>query len=209
MGFFDSLKKIFDTVGSTESRTVEKAPSTPMRPQNKTPDDIIKSASIPAKPSIRRETTFFGGAEGNDEFAVTFMLSGDFVEFNSHCEIDPSFQYEPFSTDDFTGYNDDLASIGFGPYDPVYCAVEKYVKDGTASGREFMKSESRYFLFRAKFDYGNRILCAYAFAPGTSMEYQMLGLNYNPDVEGTPLEKKLIAALDEAAMTYTETKTNK
>lgn len=32
----------------------------------------------------------------------------------------------------------------------------------------------------------------------------MLGLMYDKEIEGTPLERKLMAALDEAARTYTE-----
>lgn len=51
-------------------------------------------------------------------------------------------------------------------------------------------------------------MCAYVFAPGTTQEYNVLALTYNHDNKGTPLEKKLIAALDEAAMSYKETKVN-
>lgn len=171
----------------------------------KTPDDILESGDIPSKPSVKRSTFFYSGDE---KFDVTFMLSGDFIEFNSHSEIDPSFQYEPFNDEEFTSYDETLASIGFGPFDDqIYDAAENFVKNGKSSGREFLKSDSKYFLFRATFSYYNKILYAYVFAPDTAMEYQALGLEYNPDVEGTSLEKKLIAALDEVATTYKETKT--
>ena len=137
---------------------------------------------------------------------ISFMLSGDFIEFNSHCELDPAFQYEPDNDADYTGYQDDLPHIFIGPEDQIYEAADAYPADGTETGRDFRKVEHPYFLFRTKLDYYGKILYAYAFSAQSEYDHQMLGLEYSPALAGTPLEQKLTAALDEAAATYTETR---
>lgn len=223
MGFFDSLKKIVNaaetvskqlntsTVSSSSNRTSTASSDANVK---KTLQSVLDSGSIPAKPSVKRETATFGGEDANDEFNVSFMLSGDFIEFDSHCELDPSFQYEPESNEDFTDYDERLPSIVIGPDvapgSLVYDAAEKYLKEGAVCGRDFEKIDNGTFLFRTKFDYPRlgMLLYAYVFSDKTVWGHQMLGLQYNKDIEGTPLEKKLMAALDEAASTYTETKIN-
>lgn len=221
MGLFDSLKKVIGDVNEVKSKIesisaaassqnpaskpVSQKQAAPVSPVKTAGIKIIESASQPAKTSVLRKTTFFGG-ENSDEFDVSFMLSGDFIEFDSHCEFDPSFQYEPNSNDNFTEYDENLPSIFIGPNDTVYNAAKNYIKNGLSIGRDFKKVDSKYFLFRTKLEYFGQVLYAYAFASGTTQEYNMLGLKYNHDIEGTPLEIKLIAALDEAAETYNETR---
>lgn len=61
-----------------------------------------------------------------------------------------------------------------------------------------------YFAFKTKLPYYGKLLYCYGFRDGTAREREAFGLTYNKDIEGTPLEKKLIAALDDAASTYTE-----
>ena len=59
-----------------------------MQPSGKTPAHLLTSGISLAKPSVLCKASF-----GVD---FTFMLSGDFVEFNSHAaEADPSYLYEP------------------------------------------------------------------------------------------------------------------
>lgn len=223
MGFFDSLKKIVNaaetvskqlntsTVSSSSNNTSTASSDAHVK---KTLQSVLDSGSIPAKPSVKRETTTFGGEDANDEFNVSFMLSGDFIGFDSHCELDPSFQYEPDSSEDFTEYDERFPVIAIGPDiasgNQVYNAAEKYLKEGALSGRGFEKIDNGTFLFKTKFDYPNfgLLLYAYVFSDKTVWGHQMLGLQYSADIEGTALEKKLIAALDEAASTYTETKIN-
>lgn len=183
MSFFDSLKKIFSP----------QEPAAPCAPVKKTSQDILDSGNIPAKKSFLVE----------DEYGYikyTFSLSGDFIEFNSHCELNPSYQYEPYSNRGFTGYLENYPQIFIGPYDDVYNAVET----DEPVGEEYEKLDNKYFAFRTKLSYFGQILYCYGFSHGTAREFEMFGLTYNKDVEGTPLEKKLMAALDEAASTYTE-----
>lgn len=212
MGFFDSLKKIFDTVeeiSKTASASDNKAAAAPKtapaaKPANKTPGNILNSGDIPAKPSVQRKTSFFGGETGDDKFDVTFMLSGDFIEFNSHCELDPAFQYEPDNNEDYTEYKQHYSCIFFGEPDEIYDAVEEYREKGTV-GRDFRKIENGTYLFAATVDYCGDNLRIYAFSGNTAKgEHSAVALQYCKDLEGTALEKKLIAALDEAAETYSE-----
>ncbi len=163
-------------------------------PAKKTPQDILDSGNIPAKGSVLIE----------DEYAdinYSFRLSGDFIEFDSHCELSPSYQYEPYSSEDFTDYSDVLPNIAIGPNDDIYRAVES----GKPIGNGYEKLDSRYFSFRTRLPYFGDILYCYGFSDGTAREREALMLTYSKDIEGTPLEKKLVAALDEAASTYTET----
>lgn len=217
MGFLDALKKLVGTaadivedvtdqantaLSSAEKKVTEAANNTA---QNNAPAARLDTADSEAKPSVRRETTFFG-VEDCAPYDVSFLLSGDFVEFNSHCELDPSYQYEPRNDADYTEYQKGLPCIFFGPADEAYRAAERYLASKTESGREFTAIDNGTFLFRTKLPYAGDVLYAYVFAPGTSMSMNVFGLSYPAAVEDTPLEKKLMAALDEAAETYTETK---
>ena len=88
--------------------------------------------------------------------------------------------------------------------DDIYEAVNALLADGAQTGREVRTVDNKHFLFRTKLDHFGGALCAYAFANETDFDHMALGLYYEKDVEGTPLEQKLIAALDEAASSYQE-----
>lgn len=219
MGFLDYLKKIVDTTESMKKQTykisgengaekklqqpIKKASAPVSSSKKSTSGSIIESGSVPPKLSVLRRSSCFNG---DFKYEMSFMLSGDFIEFNSHCEIDPSYQYEPYSDDNYTEYDGRLPNIGIGPSDQVYDAVDKFLKNGEQTGRCFEEVENKNFLFKTKLEYFGDILYAYAFSDETSWDHDMLGLVYNSDIENTPLEKKLISALDEAAMTYKETR---
>lgn len=229
MGFFDALKKIAGAAAKEIGEAAKEAAQSVSEnknsgndaqgstkpaaaPQKKTPAETIASGNNPAKASFQAKTEFFGGETGDDMFDVKFMLSGDFVEFDSNCEVMPAYQYEPDSTaaenNLYTGYESNLPHIGIGPDNGIYKAVEEYEKSGVLPNGDYEKCDSEYFAFRCSFDAHGLKYYAYAFKSGTTREKEMLSLDYLPDVCGTALEKKLIAALDEAASTYTETKVN-
>ena len=207
MGFLDSLKKIVIAAESDDKRINSSASSSvsPKKtepadfnvPVKKTPQDILDSGNIPAKKSVLFEDEF-----GDKNYS--FSLSGDFIEFNSHCEMMPSFQYEPHSNDNYTVYLENYPQILIGPYDDIYYAVE----NDSPVGEAYEKLGNKYFAFRTKMVYYGDALYCYAFRDGTAREREMFGLTYSRDIEGTLLEKKLMAALDEAASTYTESEIN-
>ncbi len=211
MGFFDSLKKIMNTaekigdvvgdiVNSDEQKSESSAKSA-QQPTNATAQELIATGNVPAKPSVLLQDEY-------GDSKLSYKLSGDFVEFNSHCEMYPSYQYEPDNNEDYTDYKENTPQLVCGPFNDAYDAGEEFIKTGTLSGREFSKSDNPCFLFSAKFDYYKEIMYAYVFAEGTERSLDVLAVTYNRDIEGTALEKKLCAALDEVASTYTETKMN-
>lgn len=217
MGLLDALKKIAgaaadivedvaaqanDALSSEEKKVTESANSAGT--QNQASATLLATADRAAKPSVRRETTFFGTDDA--EYDVSFLLSGDFIAFNSHCELEPSFQYEPDNDADYTAYEKGLPNIFCGPIKVAYQAAKQYLETKEECGREFAAINNGTFLFRTKLPYAGDVLYAYVFSPDAVMPLDVLGLTYPASVEGTPLEKKLIAALDEAAETYTETK---
>lgn len=200
MGFFDIIKKI-----TTEKRhCVQQTEKTFAAMENKTDAALLKTGEIPAKPSIRRKTL---GYRNNVQYEVSFLLSGDFIEFNSHCELEPSYQYEPLNQAAYTGYQENYPEIFFGVPDAVYDAIEEYHKTGTV-GKDFTLIENSVFLFKTRIECVGDVLWIYAFSAQSAMEENALCLQYHPDIVGTPLEQKLLAILDEAAKTYVETKTS-
>lgn len=220
MGLFDSLKKVINNADNLKSQfdnvknkldsvsqpnaqnTVRPLQKTdPVSSGIKTPVNVIESGNKPSKPSVLREHTFF---DGDSEIKMTFKLSGDFIEFDSHADSEATYQYEPDSSADFTEYNENLPYFMLNFENAVYNTVKAYKKNGTA-GTEFRKIENGKMLFRTKINYFGQVMVMYGFDRGNSWENNGLCMVYNHDVEGTPLEAKLIAALDEAAMTYTET----
>ncbi len=216
MGFFDTMKKIIHSAEQVKAQAeqikthmdaasgnAQPKPQPVKTPKSKTPDALLSSGSIPAKPSIQRKT--FAYHRDDTAYDVSFCLSGDFIEFKSHCEFDPSYQYELDNAEDYTEYKENHPSIFIGP--DTEDAVEHYRHYGTV-GADLEKLDNDMFLFKARFTYFGQVLWLYAFSEHSVMDGDVLGLLYHPDVVGTPLEKKLIAALDEAAATYTEMKSN-
>lgn len=155
---------------------------------------IIESGNVPAKKAVLFEDEFFC------DKSYSFRLSGDFIEFNSHCEFMPSFQYEPYNDESYTDYLENYPKILIGPERDVYNAIEN-----NAPVVEFYeKLDNKYFAFKAVLFYYGEILYCYGFREGTARECEIFGLTYSLDIEGTPLEKKLTAILDEAVASYTE-----
>ena len=135
---------------------------------------------------------------------IYFDLSGDFLPFNSHCELDPSYQYEPDNPNDGTRFKEGLPIIWFGSTNEVYDAVETYLKNGSA-GRDFIELQNEFFLFTATVNYYGDNLRIFAFRDQTAFGLHFaLGLQYPKEIEGTPLETKLFDIFNEAAETYDE-----
>lgn len=157
-------------------------------------EQLIESGVIPAKEAVLFKDDYYG------ERNYSFMLSGDFIEFNSHCEFMPSFQYEPYSDEDYTRYAENYPIIFIGPEQDVYKAIEN-----NAPVVEWHEElDSKYFAFRASLNYYGEILYCYGFRKGMARENEIFGLTYSMDIEGTPLEEKLTAILDKAIESYKE-----
>ena len=167
-----------------------------------TPAEILSSASVPAKPSLLRKDTFHDYNEDKQEYSVEFMLSGDFIEFNSHAEPEMCHQYEPFSDEDFTGYDTHLPYLMLAPEEDCIFDIPEEDKIPVHLGKA---------VYKAKIPYYQQIMVFYGFEENTIISQVGLAgmaMVYHQDVEGTPLERKLLSALEEAVRTYQEIKMN-
>ena len=163
-----------------------------------TPDEILKSASVPAKPSQLREDTFYD--ENDEEYSVEFMLSSDFIEFKSYAEPEMCHQYEPFSDDDFTEYDSHLPHLMLAPEEDDTFEIPEDDRIPVHIGKA---------VYKAKIPYYQQIMTFYGFEENTIISQIGLagmGMVYNKDTENTPLETKLLSALEEAVRTYKEIK---
>lgn len=174
-----------------------------------TPQHILMSGNLPAKPSVLVNKDTVGG-EKCKMYKMSYMLSQDFIEYDSKSELVPAYQYEPDSVPRggiaLIEKKENYPKLAFGPVAEVYLGVERFLKRRAKFGKDFRASDNRNFLFSTKIDFKGRILYLYAFSNTTIWSHEMMGMIYNPDVQGTPLEKKLMAALDEVARTYQEIK---
>ena len=174
-----------------QSTAITEAESTPA------PDVNLEQETIFVRPAYERDFSYA-------DREIYFYLSGDFLEFNSHCELDPSYIYEPDNPAKSTGYKEGVPIIWFGSTNEVYDAVESYLTNGTA-GKNFEKLENEFFLFAATVDYARDNLRIYAFRDNTAYGLHFaLALQYPKQLEGTELESKLLEILNEAATTYDE-----
>ncbi|MDE5853758.1 MAG: hypothetical protein K2H19_01685, partial [Ruminococcus sp.] len=155
--------------------------------------ELIESGNTLAKKALLFEDEY-------DNKKYSFRLSGDFIEFNSHCEFMPSFQYEPNNNESYTGYLENYPKIFIGPENDVYDAIE----NNAPVVDEYEKLDNKYFAFKAELFYYGEILYCYGFREGTAREHEIFGLTYSQDIENTPLEKKLTSIFDEAIESYTE-----
>lgn len=220
MGLFDKIKafaenggldRLTETVGKTvnslmnerqESSAASAAAAHAERSVNDNAasdkaEKILGSGNVPPKP-------YFTVNEEYGDKKYSFELSRDFIEFNSHSEASPSFQYEPFSDEDFTEYDGELPVLCICVNNKIYDASESFEASGKAEGLDVVPCSHPCFLYSTSFtEYGKKYY-AYGFASGTARETEMLFAAYSPKLSGTALEKKLIAAVDHAVQTYSE-----
>lgn len=174
------------------------------------PSAANNGAILPAKPSRLVEETFYDNDENENEIEIkySFMLSGDFIRFDSGAaEIDYSAQYEPDSNDDYTEYdgNKPAFSVVNGAEDYIYDMIERFKSSGTVpDAYEFRSINQGKLYFKAKIKFHNKVLYMYALDRGNMWKNNYIGVEYNPNLMGTPLEQKLIAAVDETVSSYRE-----
>ncbi len=206
MAFLDSIfksikkaSKIAAEVKEISEENVDKSASVPPAPVTKSTAYEVVS---PAKPSVCYSGTFHNNDE---EIEFSFMISGDFVNVKSHAmEIDTAFIYEPEAngTNVKADFNKPYIFTSAGD-ETVYLLVEEFKETGTVDGLIEIY-ENRQILFKCKTDYYGETMVLYGMDRGDIWENCGIALVYNKDIEGTPLETKLIKILDEAAETYDE-----
>ncbi len=140
---------------------------------------------------------------GEDPYRISFQVNDAFKPAKSHAgEVEMLHTYAPFSL---------CGEEGADPYlaiqcdDVVYTAVEEFKESGTFSGALEITPLAGPFFFKAKTEYFGSLMYFYGMdCCGGSNENQGLCLVYSKGLAGTENEKKLMAVLDEAAVSYRE-----
>lgn len=232
MGFFDSLSKIaksVDSIADAAKKLSDVDPSKAMErieqaaksfAGNASGDSGEASRSVnskalkAAKPSVKREYDTYHYTE-DDKYTVkaSFMLSGDFVQSESSAaEIEAIYPYAPDYVDP---EGEDFLPEGEwdgNPYfmvscdiNEVYVSVNEYLESGTVKKAQSVRPANKGdMLFNAEFSYYGKILVCYCFKSEKRDSPCGLCMVYDKSVKNTALEKKLLAALDEAAETFEE-----
>lgn len=221
--FNQAMGKKDEAINGTSSSTASSKPSTATsntssskrsncaytRPTYTTPQEVLDTASIPAKPS--REITYeiFDGKDAEIRVKVSFDLSGDFIE--TECEFDYGAMYLPNCDDDFDDNYSDSNTPYFemvsAPDDEIYYMIDKCRNGGTPdNAMMFLRVDDMGSRIQFKAKVKNRFgKIEYFYNCQFHDEFNpqsYIGVCYNADVVGTPLEKKLMAAVDEAARTF-------
>lgn len=219
--FNQAMDKKNEAINGTSSSTASSKPNTATsstssskrsncaytRPTYTTPQEVLDTASIPAKPSRKIEFEVFDGENAEIRVKVTFNLSGDFLE--TAGDVHYLASYLPTIDDDYDADYSDSNTPLFGVLDVddeiIYNMAEKFDKGGVPENAMMflpvndMGPRSR---FKAKVEDRGRATYFYYCPLYEHCDLKcQFGVSYNSDSFGTPLEKKLMAAVDEAVRT--------
>lgn len=220
--FNQAMDKKNEAINGSSSTTTSSKPSTATsstnssrrsnyaytRPTYSAPQEVLDTASIPAKPSREIEFEIYDGKDAEIRVKITFDLSGDFLE--TCGDVHYLASYLPTIDDDYDSDYSDSNTPLFGVYDAdeeiIYNMAEKFDNGGVPDDammflpihdmdprvRFKAKIENRgvvkYFYYCRLYDYiPNAKTC--------------FSVSYPKNVVGTPLEKKLMAAVDETVRT--------
>lgn len=180
-----------------------------------TPKELLLTGTTMPKASIKHDDYLYDEDGDGKDITVnySFMLSGDFLIGDCNAgEIDFYAVYEPLSDDEYADYGSGLVNPEFcvcsAAENEIYDLIEEYKHGVTPKGVlsfERVENMGEKVYFKASvYDRGGRILCFYAMDRGSTYTNNYIGIIYNDDLIGTPLEKKLMSELDEAVISYRE-----
>lgn len=218
------------SAATTQTASAPKSKNT-VRNRKTTPAEILAYGDRPSKPSVPYdpfETGIYYAEDknGNDiEVKISFTHSGDFISVGDFGagELEDVLIFAPQYDDREVLYDDESIimklidespsiQLVYAPEDKIYNATEAYKSSKTpfADAMEFEPLDRGIFLYKAKImnRFGS-VVYFYAMDRGNIWDNCYLGAVYNPDIMGTALERKVIAAVDEIVSTYKETIINK
>lgn len=232
MGFFDKLKEVTGAVSkvTNAARDIANFAENPKEEISRTADNAARQAAgfavntaVSKAENAIRQNSNGGSVQQNVSFApsrtvteedcgddtdyiMTFSLSEDFVRFESHSgEVPVSYIYAPGKTEENVEYSKDAPCFGIFLDDPVFTAVESYKRSGVIQNAFEVTPREGKFLFSAKIPYYDGVMYMYGFDRcGGFWENNGIGVQYKRQIIGTPLEAALIAAVDEAVLSYNE-----
>lgn len=150
-----------------------------------------------------------GAVDAEIRVKVSFDLSGDFIE--TECDFDYGAMYLPNCDDDFddnySDHNTPYFEMVSAPDNEIYHMIDKCQNGGTPdNAMMFLRVDDMGPRIQFKAKVKNRFgKIEYFYNCQFHDEFNpqsYIGVCYNADVVGTPLEKKLMAAVDEAARTF-------
>lgn len=148
------------------------------------------------------------GKEVNIDYS--FMLSRDFVDSASNAgEIDYLAVYAPECDDEFCEYDLGMSTfmVVSAPENEIYNMIDKYKHSGTPNGVysfERVNDMGSKIYFRACTLVRGLVLYFYAIDRGISYTNNYIGVMYEQELHGTPLEQKMMSEVDEAVRSYKE-----
>lgn len=227
MSFFDSIlksaAKALDSTASQKcvsagmSELLDKAEEMKNRAlSGQTPQNAAPKASAPVKapkPVRLVNDTYYDDDENGEQIEVeySFMLSGDFLPFDSGAgEIDYSAVYEPDIDDEEYGeYAPEKPAfiIANAADDKIYDMIDNFKNGEAPSGLylfEPVSDKGSKVYFRAKTDHFGKVLYFYGMDRGMLWENTYIGVEYPKNIMNTPLEARLISEVDSAVSSYRE-----
>lgn len=139
---------------------------------------------------------------------VQFMISGDFIEHEGYIGSVISLKYEPehLGVLEMDDENEITVSLleGVGEFDEIADCIDEYISSGTLDTEGFEVYTDGKYLFKAKVA-ASHSMYFYVLRSDSDdpYEYDILLLIYPAEVEGTDLEKKMMACFDDTAKTLT------
>lgn len=218
MGLLQSILKGIarDAVNDAIKNTISANANNGQPQQNaaapQTVSNAKQAAAVIAPPKTSREVrdTFYDGDNGEIVTTYSFMLSRDFVNSRSNAgEIDYLAVYAPDCTDEFCPYEFGMSAflVSNAPENEIYEMIDKYKHSGTPSGvysfRRISDISPKVYFNACTLVRGS-MLYFYAIDRGSSYDNNYIGVMYEKELHGTPLEQKLMSEVDEAVRSYKE-----
>lgn len=178
------------------------------RPTYHTSPEVLATGNVPAKPSREIEFEIYDGEDAEIRVKITFDLSGDFLE--TCGDVHYLASYLPTIDDDYDSDYSDSNTPLFGVYDAdeeiIYNMAEKFDNGGVPDdAMMFLPIHDMDPRVRFKAKIENRGVVKY-FYYCRLYDYipdfkTCFSVSYPKNVVGTPLEKKLMAAVDDTVRT--------
>ena len=162
--------------------------------------NVLAEGELVLAPTSRFAEEFFYGEDGC-EYRTAFLVNDAFKPAKSHAgEVEMLHTYAP---DGEYGEEDSYPYLAIQCDDPVYAAVEEFKEGGAFTGALELTPLSGKFYFKAKMEYFGGLMYFYGMDCYEGyLENQGLCLVYPRTLAGTEAERKLMAMLDEAALSY-------
>lgn len=202
----DAMKSVISGNANNDRQQNQAAPKTESGKH-----DFSSTAGNPPKASREVRETMYDDDNGKDvHIEYSFMLSKDFVDSATNAgEIDYVAVYAPECERDFCAYDFGMPAfiISSAPENEIYEMIDKYKHSGVPGGVysfERVSDMGSKVYFKACALVRGSVFYFYAIDRGISYNNNYIGIMYDRELRGTPLEQKIMGEVDEAVRSYRE-----